>query len=180
MSARNFVAALITETTKLRQHLPNDDGSLGGLMKNTKNTTYTVRWFITIFIGLVFAGSGAAKLMGDPIFTSYFEEFGIPLLYMRVLGVIELLGAVALCVPKLARYANLGFLTIAIGATVMHLIYDKPIAALLPLALASAAVIVVWGTPGHPVKDPEPKVLLPPEPSSSAESSPSTVPTGQH
>jgi putative oxidoreductase len=163
-------------------------------MKNTKNTTYTIRWFVTIFIGLVFAGSGAAKLVGDPIFASRFEEFGIPLAYMRVLGALELAGALALCVPKVARYAMWGFLSIAIGATVMHLIYDQPVAALLPMALASAAAIAVWGTPGHPVKDPEPKVLLPPEPSarrwrrrSSAEraaragtaSAPSNLPAGE-
>jgi putative oxidoreductase len=134
-------------------------------MKNTKNTTYTVRWFATIFIGLVFAGSGAAKLLGDPIFVSWFRDFGIPLIYMRLLGALEVLGALALCVPQLARYANLFFLTIATGATVMHLIYGQLVPALLPLALASAAAIVVWGTPGHPVEDPEPKVLLPPEPS---------------
>ncbi len=134
-------------------------------MKNTKNTTYTIRWFVTIFIGLVFAGSGAAKLIGDPVFTSYFQEFGIPLPYMRVLGGIELLGALVLCVPWLARYANLGLLSIAIGATVMHLIYGQPVAALLPMALASAGAIAVWGTPGHPVRNPGPKVLLPPEPS---------------
>jgi putative oxidoreductase len=134
-------------------------------VKNTKNTTYTIRWFVTIFIGLVFAGSGAAKLLGDPIFVSWFRSFGIPLIFMRLLGLLEVMGALALCVPKLARYANLGFLTIAIGATVMHLIYGQVVPALLPLALASAAAIVVWGTPGHPVGDPEPKVLLPPEPS---------------
>ena len=142
-------------------------------MKNTKNITYTIRWFATIFIGLVFAGSGAAKLLGDPVFVSWFREFGIPLIFMRLLGALEVMGALALCVPQLARYANLGFLTIAIGATVMHLIYGQLVPALLPMVLASAAAIVVWGTPGHPVKDPEPKVLLPPEPSARRRRSPS-------
>jgi putative oxidoreductase len=123
------------------------------------NTNYTIRWFVTIFIGLVFAASGAAKLAGDPVFTSLFREFGIPLLYMRVLGVVELVGAVALCSPPLTRYVNLGFLIIATGATLMHLAFGQPVAALLPTALATAAAIAVWGTPGHPVSAPEPKVL---------------------
>jgi putative oxidoreductase len=123
------------------------------------NTNYTVRWFVTIFCGLVFAASGAAKLVGDPVFTSWFQDFGIPLYLMRALGVVEIMGAIALCSATLARYANVGFLIIAAGAAVMHLIYGHPVAALLPTALATAAAIAVWGTPGHPAAPPKPKVL---------------------
>jgi putative oxidoreductase len=128
-------------------------------------TNYTARWFLTIFIGLVFAASGAAKLVGDPIFTSWFEEFGIPLPYMRALGLLEVLGAVALCSVTLARYAHLGFLGIAIGAIVMHLAFGHPVAALLPLLLATAAAILLWRTPGHPVKVTEDPKVLATEPS---------------
>jgi putative oxidoreductase len=128
------------------------------------NTCYTIRWFVTIFIGLAFAASGACKFLGDPVFTSWFGDFGIPVHYMRALGVVELVGAVALCIPALARYANLGFLTIAIAASAMHLVIGQPVEALLPTALASAAAIAVWGTPGHPVEAPEPTVLVAPEP----------------
>jgi putative oxidoreductase len=127
------------------------------------NTSYTIRWAVTIFLGLVFAGSGAAKVLGDPVFSSWFREFGIPLGFMRALGVIELIGAYALCIPGLARYANLGFLCIAIGASVTHLAFGQPFAALLPTALASAAAVAVWGTPGHPVRAPDPKLLLGPD-----------------
>ncbi len=123
------------------------------------NTSYTIRWFVTIFIGLVFAGSGAAKVVGDPVFTHLFQEFGIPLHYMRALGVFELLGAIALCSAALARYALMGFLIIGIGATAMHLIFGQTAAALLPSALATAAAIAVWGTPGHPAAPPQPTVL---------------------
>lgn len=123
------------------------------------STNYTLRWFLTIFIGLVFAGSGAAKLAGDPVFTSYFRDFGIPMGYMHALGFLELMGAFALCVPVLARYANVGFLIVAAGAAVMHVMFGRPVAALLPMALASAAAIAIWGTPGHPAAPPEPKVL---------------------
>jgi putative oxidoreductase len=123
------------------------------------NTNYTLRWFVTIFCGLVFAASGAAKLVGDPVFTSWFRDFGIPLYYMRALGALEVVGAIALCSASLARYANMGFLVISIGAATMHLIFGHPVAALLPTALATAAAIAVWGTPGHPAAPREPKVL---------------------
>lgn len=129
------------------------------------NTCYTIRWFVTIFTGLVFAASGACKLLGDPVFTSWFGAFGIPLHYMQALGVVEWIGAIALCIPSLARYANVGFLAIAIAATVMHLVFAQPVEALLPTALATATAIAVWGTPGHPVEGPEPKVLVDREPS---------------
>lgn len=122
-------------------------------------TNYTIRWFVTIFCGLVFAASGAAKLMGDPVFTAWFEDFGIPLYLMRALGVVEIVGAIALCSATFSRYANLGFLIIAIGAAIMHLIFGHPMAALLPTALATAAAIAVWGTPGHPAAPPQPEVL---------------------
>lgn len=123
------------------------------------DANYTIRWIVTIFIGLTFAAAGAMKVLGDPVFTSLFEDFGIPLGYMRALGVIEILGAVGLSIPFTARYATVGLLTIGVCASLAHLTMGQPVDAVLPTALAAAAAIAIWGTPGHPVKPREPHVL---------------------
>jgi uncharacterized membrane protein YphA (DoxX/SURF4 family) len=128
-------------------------------MQAKYDANYTIRWFVTIFIGLTFAAAGALKLLGDPVFTRLFEDFGIPLKYMRVLGVLELLGAIGLSIPVTARYATVGLLTVAVGASVAHMTLGQPVDALLPTALATAAAIAIWGTPGHPVQASEPHVL---------------------
>jgi uncharacterized membrane protein YphA (DoxX/SURF4 family) len=123
------------------------------------DANYTIRWIVTIFIGLTFAAAGAAKVLGDPVFTGYFEDFGIPLGYMRVLGVIEIFGAVALSIPQTARYATVGLLTIGVSASIAHMTLGQPVDAVLPTALATAAAIAIWGTPGHPVQPSEPHAL---------------------
>lgn len=148
---------------------------------DTMDASYTIRWFVTIFIGLTFAATGALKLLGDPVFTSWFHDFGIPLQYMRAIGLLEIFGAMALCVPVLARYATLGLLTIAVGATATQLWFGHFVAALLPSALASAAAIAVWGTPGHPVRARQPKLLADAIPAPApTEASPPLEPAWQH
>lgn len=121
--------------------------------------SYTLRWVVTIFIGLVFAASGAAKLLGDPVFTAWFSEFGIPSHYMRALGVVELVGALTLAVPSLARLATTALLSLAVVASAVHLVLGQPVDALLPTLLASVAAMLVWQT--RP--EPKPKLLSEPE-----------------
>lgn len=123
------------------------------------DATYTLRWIVTIFIGLTFAAAGACKVLGDPVFTSWFRDFGIPLEYMRVLGAVEIVGALALAIPALARYATVGLLTIGVAASITHMAHGQPVEAVLPTLLATAAAIAVWGTPGHPVQVAPPQVL---------------------
>lgn len=124
------------------------------------STSYTIRWFVTVFVGLVFAACGAAKLFGDPVFAAWFRELGVPLHYMRALGLLEIAGALALSIPPLARHATVGLLGVALGAAAAQLLLAQPMDAVLPLLLATAAAIAVWGTPGHPASGPRPKVLV--------------------
>ena len=123
------------------------------------DANYTIRGFVTIFIGLTFAAAGACKLLGDPVFTALFRDFGIPLEYMRVLGAVELLGAIGLSIPLTARYATVGLLVIGVCASIAHVTLGQPVDAVLPTALATAAAIGIWGTPGHPVAARELHVL---------------------
>lgn len=124
-------------------------------------TSYTIRWFVTLFVGLVFAAAGSAKVFGDPVFTAWFQEWGFPVEYMRALGVVEIVGAMALAVPPLARHAILGLFAVAAGATLMQLAHGSMMDAMLPMLLAVAAAIRVWGTPNNPVTPRGPQVLAP-------------------
>jgi len=112
-------------------------------------TVYTVRWVVAIFVGLVFAGAGTAKLLGDPVFTSWFEEWGYPLSLMRAIGLVEILCAIVLMIPRASSYAALALLGVAGGAFLTQAVHGELLAAWLPALLAAASAVLVSGVPGH-------------------------------
>lgn len=120
---------------------------------------YTVRWVATLFVGLVFSAAGASKILGGPVFTAWFVEWGIPLELMRALGVVEIACVIALAIPRSAPYAAIALCTIGFGAMLVQIVHGNVIPAMLPMLLAAGSAILVWGTPGHRVAPREPGLL---------------------
>jgi uncharacterized membrane protein YphA (DoxX/SURF4 family) len=120
---------------------------------------YTLRWVATLFVGLVFAAAGAAKVLGGPVFTAWFLDWGIPLELMRALGFVEIACVLALAIPRSAPYAALALCTIAFGAMLVQVIHGNVIPAVLPMLLGAGSAIIVWGTPRHRVAPREPGLL---------------------
>jgi uncharacterized membrane protein YphA (DoxX/SURF4 family) len=114
-----------------------------------------ILWIIQILLALLFLFSGGTKLvlpidvlmsMGSP------NAIPLPGLFIRFIGVCEVLGALGLILPGLLRIrprltplAAAGLVIIMIGATVLTFIADGFPMALPPLVTGLLAAFVAYG-----------------------------------
>src|SRR5690242_18383066 len=110
-----------------------------------------ILWLLQSLLALVFLFSGAFKLTA-PIDLLQ-AQLPLPELYVRAIGLLELLGAVGLVVPALTRVkpgltplAAAGLVLLMTGATVLSPVFTgEPATALLPLVLGLLNAVVVYG-----------------------------------
>ena len=107
-------------------------------------------WIAQVLLALAFVSAGAMKLILPGEALTAFYPF--PELFIRFIGVCELLGAVGLILPGLLRIrqsltplAAAGLAIIMAGATVTTLAIGGGASALMPLALGLLAVFVAYG-----------------------------------
>ena len=111
--------------------------------------TYAL-WIVQGLLAAVFLFSGGMKLvlplekMTGPV--------ALPGLFLRFLGVVEVLGALGLILPGLLRIrpgltplAAAGLVIIMIGATVITLVGGDVMPALIPLVVGLLAAFVAYG-----------------------------------
>jgi uncharacterized membrane protein YphA (DoxX/SURF4 family) len=107
-------------------------------------------WIVQVLLALLFLFAGVTKLV-LPI-AEMTKQLALPGLFLRFLGVAELLGALGLILPGLLRIkpgltplAAAGLLIIMIGATVLTMTSGGVAAALMPLATAVLSAFVAYG-----------------------------------
>jgi uncharacterized membrane protein YphA (DoxX/SURF4 family) len=107
-------------------------------------------WITQILLALLFLFAGVMKLI-LPI-EEMTKQMAMPGLFLRFLGVAEVLGALGLILPGLFRIktwltplAAVGLMIIVIGATVVTLKIGGGATALLPLVAALLAALVAYG-----------------------------------
>jgi uncharacterized membrane protein YphA (DoxX/SURF4 family) len=112
-------------------------------------------WIIQILLALLFLFAGGTKLvmsmeqmqaMGSP------NQVHLPELFIRFIGVAEVLGALGLVLPGafrigkgLTALAATGLLIIMIGAVIITIVGDGIAMAITPLIVALLCAFVVWG-----------------------------------
>ena len=107
-------------------------------------------WVAQVLLALAFLSAGAMKLVTpDETLTAWYP---FPALFVRFIGVCELLGAAGLILPGLLRVrqgltplAAAGLAVIMAGAVATTLAIGGGTAALMPLALGLLAMFVVSG-----------------------------------
>ena len=107
-------------------------------------------WVVQVLVALAFVSAGGMKLiMQGDVLTAFYP---FPELFIRFIGVCELLGAVGLILPGLLRIrqgltplAAAGLAVIMAGATITTLAVGGGSAALMPLILGLLAGFVVYG-----------------------------------
>jgi uncharacterized membrane protein YphA (DoxX/SURF4 family) len=124
--------------------------------------TYAL-WILQGLLALLFLFAGGMKLV-QPI-EVLTEQMPLPGLFVRFIGVAEMLGAIGLILPGLLRIrpgltplAAAGLVIIMIGATVLTLAGGEVALALIPLAVGLLLAFVVYGRwrlaphrgPSHP------------------------------
>jgi uncharacterized membrane protein YphA (DoxX/SURF4 family) len=111
--------------------------------------TYAL-WIIQVLLALLFLFSGGMKLV-LPI-EAMTQQMAMPGLFLRFIGVVEVLGGLGLILPGLLRIrpvltplAAAGLVIIMIGATVLTLVSGGGGLALIPLVVGLLLAFVAYG-----------------------------------
>jgi uncharacterized membrane protein YphA (DoxX/SURF4 family) len=111
--------------------------------------TYAL-WIVQVLLALLFLFAGGTKLI-QPI-EALTQQMPLPGLFMRFIGVAEVLGAIGLILPGLLRIrpwltplAAVGLVLIMIGATMLTLVGGEVMLALIPLLVGCLLAFVAYG-----------------------------------
>ena len=101
-------------------------------------------WCLQALLALVFVNASVAKLMGRPEMVELFSVVGIGQWFRYVTGILELIGAVLILVPKTRRAGAALLATVMLGAVTVHLLVLN-VAPTAPGVLLLLSIFVVWG-----------------------------------
>jgi len=117
--------------------------------KGNANKIGAALWTVQIVLALVFLFAGGMKLVlpADELT----KQAAMPVLFLRFIGLCEVLGALGLILPGLfgirrglTPLAAAGLVIIMIGATVLTLAQGQVGPALIPVIVGSLATFVVY------------------------------------
>jgi uncharacterized membrane protein YphA (DoxX/SURF4 family) len=86
----------------------------------------TAAWILQILLAALFLLQSWMKLTGSPNWIARFRYWGYPEHFYLLIGLIELLSAIALLVPRLALFGASSLIVVMVGATVTHIRYREP------------------------------------------------------
>jgi hypothetical protein len=135
-----------------RVEAPPEDARTGSFA--TRRTNYAL-WIVQGLLALLFLFAGSTKLvlpidvltsMGSP------NQIALPGLFLRFIGVAEVLGGIGLILPRLLRIrprltplAAAGLVIIMVGATSITLAGGDVAPAFIPLAVGLLSTFVAYG-----------------------------------
>jgi putative oxidoreductase len=97
---------------------------------------------LQFLLAVLFAVQGIVKLGGSPAWVSRFQRWGYPDHFYLIVGALELLAAIALVIPRVAKWGALVLIVVMAGATATHAVYREPQVTTTLILLASLAIIV--------------------------------------
>ena len=99
---------------------------------------------IVIFLAVVFVLVGISKLQGPSAmrWSERFARWGYPAGAERVVGVLEILGGLAVLIPKWRRAAAAMLIGLMVGALGTHLINAELTRLIAPLVIGGLAFVV--------------------------------------
>ena len=100
-----------------------------------------VLWTLRIISAALFLVAGVSKLAGAPAMVQVFATIGVGQWFRYLTGGIEVVGAILLFVPALARYGAAALAVTMVGAIITHLFIIGGNPAVPILLLASTATI---------------------------------------
>lgn len=101
-------------------------------------------WGLQVLLALLFLAAGIPKLAGNPNWIARFARYGYPDNFYRLVGVVEVLGALALLIPRTAAYSAAVLIVVMIGATITHALHSEAFRVPITLVLAILLGIVAY------------------------------------
>jgi putative oxidoreductase len=98
-----------------------------------------VGWCLSVPLSLVFLAAGATKF-GSPRWEMRFTAWGYPDWFRVLVGVLEVVCAILLLVPRTRRWAALVLLTLMLGAAGTHVLHGEAPRIVVNIVLAGLLV----------------------------------------
>ena len=106
-----------------------------------KKLIKTALWIV---LGGMFIMAGGAKLMGDHSQVEHFAQWGYPLWFLYLTGIIEVGGGICLFIRK-AQFSGIVVLSITmVGAALTHLRAGEMSAFPIPVVLLGLLLLLAW------------------------------------
>ncbi len=100
-------------------------------------------YILLVLISLGFLFAAYPKLVANPMSVAGFAQAHLPIWFMYVVGICEVLGVIGLWIRRTAMYAAGGLFIILAGAIVVTLIFSPPLLAIAPVLFAVVLFFVV-------------------------------------
>ena len=101
-------------------------------------------WVLCVLIAIAFLSASFFKFTTNPMEVQAFNLFGLPIWFMYVIAVVEVVSAVGVLIPRYASIAAALAACNMLGALTMHLTHGQTAAATVPFVLLIASVAVVF------------------------------------
>ena len=103
---------------------------------------------ITILLAVIFVMIGFSKLAGESSvrWAARFAHWGYPALLRPIVGAVEMIGGIALLLPRATRPAAASLMVVMAGACYTHLSHQEPLR-IGPCLVLGALLILIWRQP---------------------------------
>ncbi len=97
-----------------------------------------------VVLGVMFIMVGGAKLMGSHSQVEHFAQWGYPLWFLYLTGMIEVGGGICLFIPKAQFYGIVVLSMTMVGAALTHLKAGEMGAFPVPVVLLCLLLMLAW------------------------------------
>jgi uncharacterized membrane protein YphA (DoxX/SURF4 family) len=112
--------------------------------RSARDAEAVVVWALSVVVAAVFFVAGVQKLVGlQPIGLEAAAMVSFPQWIRIVVGILEIIGAVALLVPATASTAALGLAILMVPATITQLVTGEP-GVWVPILLCALLLLIAW------------------------------------
>ena len=109
-------------------------------MTPSRSMAWWASTILSVLLGLLFIFTGSAKVLGSPMMLEQFQNWGYPLWFATLVGIIEVVGAVLLFIPASRLFGCIALAVIMIGAIGTHVVNGEWVNAVVPLGILIALV----------------------------------------
>lgn len=106
----------------------------------SRNVTIGI-WVASALLAALYLFASYPKLASDPQAVEAFHKYGYSDGFRMFIGTCEVLGGIALLIPRLAFWSACGLFIIMLGAAHAHLTHDE--ASHLPVVIVALVLLVV-------------------------------------
>ena len=107
-------------------------------------TKMIINWIARAIIAIGFLLASIGKLTSNPQVIGMFENWGYPTRFYLLIGILELVGAILILIPKTVFHTAIGLFIIMIGAMITHIVSDPIINIIRPLVFMSLLSLIIY------------------------------------